>query len=85
MHNNEKMVKRRLKMKKTAFIIVNKIEKIYNPCFSTCKKCIGSGNNENHNCTQCLSNYTLYNNNCEIIVPDTTILSDEYYSTKINT
>ena len=29
MHNNEKIVKRRLKMKKTAFIIVNKIEKIY--------------------------------------------------------
>ena len=43
-------------------------EKIYNPCFSTCKICSISGNNENHNCIECLSNYTLNNNgNCEII------------------
>ena len=54
-------------------------EKIYYPCFSTCKKCIGSGNTENNNCIQCFSNYTLYNNNCEMIVPDTTIFSDENF------
>ena len=68
-------------------------EQIYNPCFPTCKACSGSGNNENHNCVECISNYALNSGNCETIVeedtyntdtnnPDTTIFSDENDSTE---
>ena len=42
-------------------------EKIYNPCYSTCKACTGKGNIDNHQCSECYSDYILNNGNCEII------------------
>ena len=42
---------------------------IYKPCYKNCKYCYGKGNKTNHNCKECISNYSflnnsLYNNNC---------------------
>ena len=42
---------------------------IYRPCYSSCKKCYGEGNESNHNCIQCNTNYIFLNdskyiNNC---------------------
>ena len=31
--------------------------KEYRPCYSTCKKCLGNGNEENNNCAQCFFGY----------------------------
>ena len=43
-------------------------EEIYKPCYSTCKKCYGFGNDSDHNCKECIDNYELntdFNkNNC---------------------
>ena len=34
------------------------------PCYSTCKKCIKFGDNYNHQCLECNSDYYLSNSNC---------------------
>ena len=31
----------------------------YKPCFSSCKKCNGNGDEDDHNCSECYSNYIL--------------------------
>ena len=40
----------------------------YKPCYSSCKKCTGYGNETNHNCNECKRNYITLNdsnnNNC---------------------
>ena len=33
-------------------------DNIYKNCYDTCKTCSGSGNETNHNCNECKSNYT---------------------------
>ena len=40
-------------------------EKIYNPCYSNCKACTGKGNIDNHQCSECYTDYILNNGNCE--------------------
>ena len=37
---------------------------IYKRCFKTCKNCNELGDNLNHKCIDCYSNYTLNNSNC---------------------
>ena len=42
---------------------------IYKPCYKSCKSCNEGGNEINHNCFECITNYiflnvTKYNNNC---------------------
>ena len=42
---------------------------IYKPCYKSCKSCNEGGNEINHNCVECITNYfflnvTKYNNNC---------------------
>ena len=44
---------------------------IYKLCYWSCKKCYGEGNKDNHNCIECISNYSFINdidkeNNCYI-------------------
>ena len=39
-------------------------QKIYNPCYSTCKTCNESGDIDNNNCIKCYNNYTLMDSNC---------------------
>ena len=45
-------------------------DNIYKECYSSCKKCVKSGNEENNNCQECKSNYRFINepfsvtNNC---------------------
>ena len=44
-------------------------DNIYKPCYTTCNYCNGEGNEINHNCIECISNYIFinsskYNNNC---------------------
>ena len=60
-------------------------EKKYKPCYFTCKTCVGEGNEENNNCSECNSNYILNssNNNCEMPKVDTTII-DSYSSNIIS-
>ena len=36
---------------------LDNINKEYKPCYSTCKKCLGNGNEENNNCYQCIFGY----------------------------
>ena len=38
--------------------------KVYKPCYSTCKKCTESGNDNNHKCTECIDNYISLGSNC---------------------
>ena len=40
-------------------------DNIYKPCYSSCKQCSGYGDNINHNCTECNSNFKIkMNQNC---------------------
>ena len=44
-------------------------DNIFKPCYESCNTCNGEGNNENHNCIDCKSNYRFLNetnkeNNC---------------------
>ena len=41
---------------------------IYSPCYEICKNCEEIGNEENHKCTECSTNYTLTDGNCIKIV-----------------
>jgi len=36
----------------------------YIPCYESCLKCDGEGDNNNHHCTECLSDLILIENNC---------------------
>ena len=36
----------------------------YKPCYSTCKVCLGIGDNYNHQCLECIDNYHLNETNC---------------------
>ena len=36
----------------------------YKPCYSSCKECIGIGDNYNHLCLECIDNYYLNDTNC---------------------
>ena len=38
--------------------------KVFKPCYSTCKKCTEYGNDTNHKCTECFDNYTSLGPNC---------------------
>ena len=38
--------------------------KVYKPCYSTCKKCIDYGNDNNHECTECIDDYISLGSNC---------------------
>ena len=42
---------------------LDKINKIYRQCYYKCKNCNESGNEENHNCLECLPNYSFENGN----------------------
>jgi surface protein len=44
------------------FLDIN--NKVYKPCYSTCKKCTEYGSNDNHKCTDCYDNYTSLGSNC---------------------
>ena len=35
------------------------IDDIVKPCYSTCLKCSGSGNSDNHKCIECIPNYSM--------------------------
>ena len=35
----------------------------YKNCFQSCKTCLGEGNENEHNCTECISNFTFINDN----------------------
>ena len=62
--------------------------KVYKPCYSTCKKCTEYGSDDNHKCTECYDNYTSLGSNCfescnKIIIEknlciDDCSLDDEY-------
>ena len=39
-------------------------DQVYHKCFNTCKNCYGFGNETAHNCTECIINYLLFDNNC---------------------
>ena len=43
---------------------LNKKDKIYEPCYPTCKECKWSGDIINNNCTKCFNSYQLIGNNC---------------------
>ena len=45
------------------FFINDTSQKTIDKCYSKCKKCINYGNDENHNCSECISNYYLKNDN----------------------
>ena len=38
--------------------------KVYKPCYSTCKKCSNSGNDNNHECIECIDDYISLGSNC---------------------
>ena len=61
------------------------IKNIYFPCYFTCKSCDGKGNSDNHQCSECYSNYTLINGNCYFIpnIETTIIVSSIIDSTMI--
>ena len=40
------------------------IDEIYKKCYKTCKYCEGPGDDDNNGCTECITNYTLIDNNC---------------------
>ena len=40
------------------------INEIYKKCYKTCKHCEGPGDDDNNECTECIDNYTLIDNNC---------------------
>jgi len=40
------------------------LNKIYKKCYNTCKDCEGPGDDNNNGCTECITNYTLIDNNC---------------------
>ena len=42
-------------------------ENMYIPCHSSCKACTGKGNTDNHQCSDCFTDYILSNGNCEFI------------------
>ena len=44
-------------------------DNIYKPCYNTCKSCNIGGNENSHNCNECINNYNFindsgYENNC---------------------
>ena len=44
---------------------LDNVEKMYKPCYSRCKNCYDSGDENNNKCTECLSSYILLiNGNC---------------------
>ena len=43
---------------------LNKTTKFLEPCYKTCKSCENLGDNYEHKCTDCYSNYYLNNSNC---------------------
>ena len=70
-----------------SFFINDTSQKTIDKCYSSCKKCINYGNEENHNCSECISNYyphNLTNNNVSFqcypfnqTMPKTTIISKD--------
>ena len=42
-------------------------EKLFKPCYKTCNKCGGEGNDENNNCLDCKDTYNFDNGNCKCI------------------
>ena len=43
---------------------LNQLTKFFEPCYKTCKNCEKMGDNYEHKCTECYSNYYLNNSNC---------------------
>ena len=56
--------------------------KIFKPCYETCRVCTNGGNSDNNNCTGCYNNYTLIDGNCIILI-ETTIITEETETTQI--
>ena len=46
------------------------ISKVYNQCYKTCRTCDNLGNESNHLCTDCISNYILSEGNCKTEIND---------------
>ena len=42
-------------------------QKMYKKCYYTCRECYGEGNETFHNCLECKSNYTFFNNSMNIM------------------
>ena len=55
------------------YYLDKKIEK-YKKCYKTCNKCEMEGNEINHNCKECIRNYTFYNK-----IPNCYEICDDYY------